>query len=211
MCDSDSEHLPLSARGTAYNEHIHMCRQMTHFLTIFLSFPEAKSSLFSLCAPSEMDNSLKLRSWNLPFPAVIWLCFMPGFRVLHNSPVRRNAGIFWDSHVLINRPPSGGNSFEWCRNADVWCSLCAFGHCPQQNKESEPDNIITNDYMLFYWIDQTLVDFWLATWVSDIFRLSCITLHKFRLTISFAGFYSDMLYQSSNYVTIRSLNLYWNN
>ena len=116
-----------------------------------------------------------------------------------------------DSHVVINRPPSGGNSFEWCRNADVWCILYVFGHCPQQNKEIELDNVITNDYMLFYWIDQKLVDFWLATWVSDIFWLSCITLHKFRLTISFAGFYSDMLYQSSNYVTIRSLNLYWNN
>ena len=82
------------------------------------------------------------------------LCFMPGFRVLHNSTVRRikrgNILTIGDSHVVINRPPSGGNSFEWCRNADVWCSLCVFGHCPQQNKEIEPDNVITNDYMLFY-------------------------------------------------------------
>ena len=52
------------------------------------------------------------------------------------------------SHVVINRPPSG--SFEWCRNADVWCILYVFGHCPEQNKEIEPDNVITNDYMLFY-------------------------------------------------------------
>ena len=52
-------------------------------------------------------------------------------------------------HVVINRPPSGGNSLvqEWCRNADVWCILYVFGQCPQQNKEIEADNVITNDYM----------------------------------------------------------------